>query len=316
MTRSTVRTSGTRSRARSRSNASEPRRKSRRRSSFCSPPPLRSSQAPASASTGARQTRVASGASWRRRTRANRPWGFIARRRRRFCRRQLSRTNFMSARRTPNTPIWRTAMTDRVLYQKKGEVACVTLNRPEAKNAIDLEMHRRLREIWTDFRDDARLRVAVITGTGDAFCAGADLKTHVPEWAGVGPSLARDKLPDGFAGGITRGLHRLYKPIIAACNGWVLGGGLELAMACDIRIASERAQFGSFELRRGMHPADGGIVRLVNTCGVGVALVMELTGEPIPAQRALAANLVSRVVPHAELMAPADHMVARILRNT
>ncbi len=206
-------------------------------------------------------------------------------------------------------------MTDRVLYQKKGEVACVTLNRPEAKNAIDLEMHRRLREIWTDFRDDARLRVAVITGTGDAFCAGADLKTHVPEWAGVGPSLARDKLPDGFAGGITRGLHRLYKPIIAACNGWVLGGGLELAMACDIRIASERAQFGSFELRRGMHPADGGIVRLVNTCGVGVALEMELTGEPITAQRALAANMVSRVVPHDQLMAAADDMVARILRN-
>ena len=142
-------------------------------------------------------------------------------------------------------------------------------------------MHMRLREIWTDFRDDPKLRVAILTGAGDAFCAGADLKTHVPEWADVGPSLARDKLPDGFAGGITRGLHRLYKPIIAACNGWVLGGGLELAMACDIRIASERAQFGSFELRRGMHPADGGIVRLVNTCGVGIALEMELTGEPI-----------------------------------
>jgi enoyl-CoA hydratase len=122
-------------------------------------------------------------------------------------------------------------------------------------------------------------------------------------------------LADGFAGGITRGLHRLYKPIIAACNGWVLGGGLELAMACDIRIASERAQFGSFELRRGMHPADGGIVRLVNTCGVGIALEMELTGEPIDAHRALAANMVSKVVPHQDLMATAEDMVARILRN-
>src|SRR5258708_37389938 len=86
-------------------------------------------------------------------------------------------------------------------------------------------------------------------------------------------------------------------------------------MACDIRIASERAQFGSFELRRGMHPADGGIVRLVNTCGVGIALEMELTGEPISAQRALAANMVSKVGPHDELMAAADDMVARILRN-
>jgi enoyl-CoA hydratase/carnithine racemase len=157
----------------------------------------------------------------------------------------------------------------KVLYEKKGEVAIITLNRPEVKNAIDLEMQHRLREVWTDFHENPTLRVAILTGQGDAFCAGADLKTYVPEWAGRGASLGRDKLGDGFAGGITRGLHRIYKPIIAACNGWVLGGGLELALACDIRIASERAQFGSFELRRGMHPADGGIVRLVNTCGVG-----------------------------------------------
>ncbi len=206
-------------------------------------------------------------------------------------------------------------MSNKVLYEKKGEVAYITLNRPEVKNAIDLEVHHRLREIWTDFRDDQALRVAILTGVGDAFCAGADLRTHVPEWADAGPGLARNKLLDGFAGGITRGLHRLYKPIIAACNGWVLGGGLELAMACDIRIASERAQFGSFELRRGMHPADGGIVRLVNTCGVGIALEMELTGEPISAQRALAVNMVSKVVPHDELMTAAEDIAARILRN-
>ncbi|MGE0233273.1 MAG: enoyl-CoA hydratase/isomerase family protein [Flavobacteriaceae bacterium] len=206
-------------------------------------------------------------------------------------------------------------MTDKVLFEKKGEVAYITLNRPEVKNAIDIETQDALRRAWIEFRDDEKLRVAILTGKGDAFCAGADLKTHVPEWADAGPSLARDKLPEGFAGGITRGLHRIYKPIIAACNGWVLGGGLELAMACDIRIASERAQFGSFELRRGMHPADGGIVRLVNTCGVGIALEMELTGEPISAQRALQVNMVSRVVPHDDLMASAEDLVARILRN-
>lgn len=206
-------------------------------------------------------------------------------------------------------------MQDKILYEKKGEIAYITLHRPESKNAIDLQMHHRLREIWLDFRDDPDTRVAILTGTGDAFCAGADLKTHVPEWDGAGPSLARDKLPDGFAGGITRGLHRIYKPIIAACNGWVLGGGLELAMACDIRIASERAQFGSFELRRGMHPADGGIVRIVNTCGTGIALEMELTGEPIDAMRAFYANMVSKVVPHEQLMATAEAYAARILRN-
>lgn len=204
---------------------------------------------------------------------------------------------------------------DKILYEKKGDIATITFNRPERKNAIDLEMHHRLGEIWRDFRDDSAIRLAIVTGTGDAFCAGADLKTHVPEWDGVGPSLGRDKLSDGFAGGITRGVHRIYKPIIAACNGWVLGGGLELAMACDIRIASERAQFGSFELRRGMHPADGGIVRLVNTCGTGIALEMELTGEPIDAQRAFYANMVSKVVPHEQLMATAEDYAKKILRN-
>ncbi|MCW2813079.1 MAG: enoyl-CoA hydratase/isomerase family protein [Nocardioides sp.] len=205
--------------------------------------------------------------------------------------------------------------TAKVVYEKRGPVAHIRLNRPEVKNAIDVETHEMLRDIWRDFADDPDLRVAVLTGTGDAFCAGADLKTHVPEWDGVGPMLARSKLPDGFAGGITRGQHRIYKPVVAALNGWVLGGGLELALACDIRIASERAQFGSFELRRGMHPADGGIVRLVNICGAGIALEMELTGEAIDAQRALQCNMVSRVVPHEDLMATVDTVVASILRN-
>jgi enoyl-CoA hydratase/carnithine racemase len=203
----------------------------------------------------------------------------------------------------------------KVVYEKRGPVARIRLNRPEVKNAIDVETHELLREIWADFAADADLRVAVLTGTGDAFCAGADLKTHVPEWDGVGPMLARNKLPDGFAGGITRGQHKIYKPVVAMLNGWVLGGGLELALACDIRVASDRAQFGSFELRRGMHPADGGIVRLVNICGAGIALEMELTGEPIGAQRALQCNMVSRVVPHDELEAVTDDLVAKILRN-
>jgi enoyl-CoA hydratase/carnithine racemase len=204
----------------------------------------------------------------------------------------------------------------KVLFETRGEVAYITLNRPEVHNAIDLETHKLLRGCWERFRDDAGLRVAVLTGAGDeAFCAGADLKTHVPEWDGVGPNLARSKLDDGFAGGITRGLHRIYKPVVAALNGWTLGGGFELALACDIRIASEKARMGSFELRRGMHPADGGIVRLVNIAGAGIALEMELTGEAIDAQRALAANLVSRVVPHGDLKAAADDLVSRILRN-
>jgi len=182
------------------------------------------------------------------------------------------------------------------------------------ENAIDIEAHELVCDIWRDFRDDPALRVAVITGTGDAFTAGADLKTHAPEWQTVGPMVGRERLEDGLCG-ITRGpLSRITKPIVAAINGWCVGHGVELAMACDIRIASERAQFGTFEVRRGMHPADGGIPRLVNTCGVGVALKLLLTGEPISAERALTANMVARVVPHEKLMEETDAVVQQILR--
>ena len=139
----------------------------------------------------------------------------------------------------------------KVLYEKRGEVAYITLNRPEAMNAIDLETHQLLQKTWADFRDDTNLRAAIITGAGDeAFCGGADLKTHVPQWLGVPgmhPMGARGKVRDGL-GGLTRGMHRIYKPVIAAVNGWALAGGFETALAADIRIASENAKFGSFEI--------------------------------------------------------------------
>jgi enoyl-CoA hydratase/carnithine racemase len=125
----------------------------------------------------------------------------------------------------------------------------------------------------------------------------------------------RDNVATGL-GGLTRGLHRITKPTIAAVNGWALAGGLELALACDIRVASERARFGSFEARRGYHHGDGGIVRLVNTCGTGVALEMLLTAEPIDAERALRCNMVSRVVAHDDLIETAERVAASILRNS
>lgn len=203
----------------------------------------------------------------------------------------------------------------KVLYEKRGPVAYVTLNRPEVKNAIDIECHELLCEIWTDFRDDPAMRVAVITGAGDAFTSGADLRTHAPEWQEVGPMVGRERIDNGLSG-ITRGpLARFYKPIVAAINGWCTGHGIELCMACDIRIASERAQFGTFEIRRGMHAADGGIVRLLNACGVGFTMDMLLTAEPVSAERAMMANMVSRVVPHERLMEETERVVAQILRN-
>jgi len=203
-----------------------------------------------------------------------------------------------------------------VLYEKRDRIAYVTINRPEARNAVSPEVHRAMIAAWADFAEDDSVDVAILTGTGDAFCAGADLKEYIPP-------IIVDQKPDDLRqiaelglNGFTRGMHRIYKPIIGAINGWALAGGLETALACDIRIASERAMFGSFEARRGFHHGDGGIVRLVNTCGTGIALEMLLTAEPIDAQRALQCNLVSRVVPHERLMEEAEAVARQILRNS
>jgi enoyl-CoA hydratase/carnithine racemase len=203
-----------------------------------------------------------------------------------------------------------------VRYEVRERIARVTIDRPEARNAIDDATHAALWATWERFAADDDADVAILTGAGDeAFCAGADLKTYIPPKLGWSPWQVRQNVAEGL-GGLTRGLHHLPKPTIAAVNGWALAGGLETALACDIRIASERARFGSFEARRGYHHGDGGIVRLVNTCGTGVALEMLLTAEPIDAQRALQCNLVSRVVPHERLMEEAERVASQILRNS
>src|SRR3954451_6026323 len=202
----------------------------------------------------------------------------------------------------------------KALYEKRDRIAYITFNRPETENAIAPEMQDLLVEIWSDFRDDEETDVAIVTGTGDAFCAGADLKTYIPPII-KGEKRIRDIVDLGF-GGFTRGLHRTTKPIVGAINGWALAGGLEQAMACDIRIASERAMFGSFEARRGYHHGDGGIVRLVNACGTAVASQMLLTAEPVDAQQALAWNLVTKVVPHDQLLGEAETAARQILRNS
>jgi enoyl-CoA hydratase/carnithine racemase len=111
-------------------------------------------------------------------------------------------------------------------------------------------------------------------------------------------------------------MHRIPKPIIGAINGWALAGGLETARSCDNRVASARAMFGSVEAPRRVHHRDGGQVRLVNTCGVGVAMQMLLTAEPIDAERALACNMVTKVVPHERLMEEAELTARQILRNS
>jgi enoyl-CoA hydratase/carnithine racemase len=203
-----------------------------------------------------------------------------------------------------------------VLYEKRDRIAYVTINRPEARNAVSPEVHRAMIAAWADFAEDEAVDVAILTGAGDAFCAGADLKEYIPP-------IIVDQKPDDLRkiaelglNGFTRGMHRIYKPIIGAINGWALAGGFETALACDIRIASDRAMFGSFEARRGFHHGDGGIVRLVNAAGVSVAMQMLLTAEPIDAAQALEWNLVSKVVPHEILMEEAETVARQILRNS
>lgn len=202
---------------------------------------------------------------------------------------------------------------DDVRYDNRGRVATITLNRPHTRNAIDPGMDQRLREIWADFRDDDAVDVAILTGTGSAFCAGADRNSWFTQWLDADAAAVRRNAKGIGFGGLTRGLHRIPKPVIAAINGWTLGAGLELALACDIRIASDKAMFGAPLVGLGFHHGDGGISRLVDACGLAVALDLELSGEPIDAQRALQVNLVTRVVAHDDLLDDAQRLADRII---
>lgn len=203
----------------------------------------------------------------------------------------------------------------KVLYEKRDRIGYVTLNRPEALNALDDDLNDALWKVWADFGADDSTDVAILTGAGKAFCSGADLKSFIPKWEHATMLDARRNAARGIGGGITRGQHRIAKPIIAAVNGFAVGGGFELALACDIRVASEKAKFGVFEVRQGLHQGDGGIVRLVAVAGIGAALDLTLTGREVSADEAFRLGLVSAVVPHEELMPTAERWARTILAN-
>src|SRR5258708_22649670 len=153
-----------------------------------------------------------------------------------------------------------------VLYEKRDRIAYVTINRPEARNAVSPEVHRAMIAAWADFAEDDSVDVAILTGAGDAFCAGADLKEYIPPIVAEGNITDIREIAELGLNGFTRGQHRIYKPIIGAINGWALAGGLETALACDIRIASDRALFRSFEAPPGFPHRDGGPLPLGHHC--------------------------------------------------
>jgi enoyl-CoA hydratase/carnithine racemase len=196
------------------------------------------------------------------------------------------------------------------MYEKRGRVAYVTMNRPEVLNALHARATYELAGIWDDFAADDDLWVAILTGAGSrAFSAGNDLKATA---SGSG------RLPEGAPprrggfGGITERFD-LYKPVIAAVNGWAMGGGCEMALACDIIVASENARLGLPEPRVGLFAAAGGIHRLARQIPTKIAMGMMLTGKEIDAQTALRYGLVNEVVPQERLMETADRWAREIL---
>ena len=204
----------------------------------------------------------------------------------------------------------------KVIFEKRHRIGYITLNRPEALNALDDELNNALWDVWKEFNEDDELDIAIVTGTGKSFCSGADLKSFIPRWEHANMLDVRRNVARGIGGGITRGQHRITKPIIAAVNGYAIGGGFELALACDIRLASEKAKFGVFEVRQGLHQGDGGIVRLVAVAGIGTALDLTLTGREVSADEAYRLGLVNKVVSHDKLLETADEYAQMILKNS
>jgi crotonobetainyl-CoA hydratase len=195
------------------------------------------------------------------------------------------------------------------IYEKKGHIAYVTLNRPQVMNALHYAAHLELEEIFNDFKNDSESWVAIVTGAGErAFSAGNDLKATAAATARGAASPTR---PVAF-GGITRD-YECYKPLIAAVNGYALGGGCEIALACDIIIAADQARFGLPEPRVGLIAGAGGIHRLTRRVPFNLAMGMILTGKHITAQEAYRIGLVNEVVPLAQLMATAERWANEIL---
>ena len=197
-----------------------------------------------------------------------------------------------------------------VLYEKKGSIAYVTVNRPKVLNALNTPTWKELRTAFEDARDDAAVRGVILTGAGDkAFIAGADISELARLTAFEAEQSSR------FGQEILDLVENLGKPVIAAVNGFALGGGCETAMACTIRIAVETAKFGQPEVALGLVPGGGGTQRLPRLVGKGRALQLILSGEMISAQEAYRIGLVNEIVPAADLITRAETILKKIAAN-
>ncbi|MEM7017202.1 MAG: enoyl-CoA hydratase-related protein [Pseudomonadota bacterium] len=191
-----------------------------------------------------------------------------------------------------------------VEFEKQGNLAMITLNRPEARNAVNGEVASSMEAILDDYESDPDLWAAILMANGSVFCAGADLKEIA---AGRGHQLGTAK--GGFAGLVKRART---KPLIAAIRGSALAGGTEIALSCDMIVCAEDTQFGLPETKRSLVAAAGGLFRLPRAIGMAPALEAIMTGDPIPAERAYQLGMVNYMVPEAEVVATAKSLAERV----
>jgi enoyl-CoA hydratase/carnithine racemase len=189
-------------------------------------------------------------------------------------------------------------------------ICTIVINRPERMNAMDAEHYKGLSDAWIRVRDDNAIRVAIVTGAGErAFSSGADLKSFI-----TAPKALSDMWQTQQDMLLNRGLE-VWKPVIAAVNGYCLAGGMTLLMATDIRIAAEHATFNIAEVKRGIIPGNGGTQRILDQLPYCIGMELLLTGDSINAERAAHFGLVNKVVPMARLMATARDYAERIAAN-
>ncbi|MBV1905320.1 MAG: crotonase/enoyl-CoA hydratase family protein [Pseudomonadales bacterium] len=194
-----------------------------------------------------------------------------------------------------------------VELRKEGRIAYITLNRPEARNAINGEMASTMEACLDEFENDDELWVGILSAEGKVFCAGADLKEVS---AGTGASISTKR--GGFAGIVKR---ERTKPLIAAIQGTAVAGGCEISLSCDLIIASTETVFGLPEVKRSLIAGAGGLFRLPQAIGMVTGMEMILTGDPVPAQRAYELGMVNKVVPVDEVLAEAKKLADRINAN-